>query len=140
MHLPLQFLSNIMYTCLEKGEELKGNYEGDEHTQRLNLIEFGHVQVLLKPKKSLSSWGHVIRYKLTPLHSSLTQQKIKFTKPREAEVVTKGNAEPRTRNLNRIEFFGSCVFSSDKKPTNHSLHNQDTCRKYYKNTRKSAMS
>jgi hypothetical protein len=62
-----------MYTCLEKGEELKGNYEGDEHTQRLNSIEFGHVQVLLKPKKSLSSWGHVIRYKLTPLHSSLTQ-------------------------------------------------------------------
>jgi hypothetical protein len=40
-----------MYTCLEKGEELKGNYEGDEHTQRLTSIEFGHVQVLLKPKK-----------------------------------------------------------------------------------------
>jgi len=36
-----------MYTCLEKGEELKGNYEGDEHTQRLASIEFGHVQVLL---------------------------------------------------------------------------------------------
>jgi hypothetical protein len=83
-----------MYTCLEKGEELKGNYEGDEHTQCLSSIQIDHVQVLLKPKKSLSSWEHVIKYKLTPLHSSLTQQKIKFTKRSEVEVVTKGNAAP----------------------------------------------